>query len=464
MAAILLVLGATAAAQGAAARADLVTDLEKLAMWCAHHKLIGSRNQIYEAVLVLRPDHAEARKWLRYRIQGGEWVRAKGYRPPRDRNEDALPTFRAKRREVVDRFLARLKDAPLRVRQDGLRIAIAVAPDDAALRKAHDEMKVDGAWLLRESVVAKERRPELAQIARDLLKEVPEPKPVPITPAEKKLGIAWKDALQGEWWRFLGTTATAETKHALRVADATAPFLAEALPDPGRPISIPNLRRRGFGVYYLTNQAQGLALVKEHPGFSDAQRRFAQSVFAAWVPKTRQLINWYNERATRVESTARLALDFLMVMRYGEIDRGWMREGFGIYLGAKLTGTHLIWFVQPSDYARTDQDKDRERKLSQEMRAPKADWLKLARDLRAEKPPDLRFLTGKRLNQMTAEDLIHAHALAAYLIEGHPDRVSNFLAKYATNGHDLDAALGSELGLSFPDVETRLGRWLEETR
>jgi hypothetical protein len=297
-----------------------------------------------------------------------------------------------------------------------------------------------------------------------MLAEMPEAKPVPVTPDEKKLGVQWAHALQGDWWRFAGTTSLAEMTRTLRIADATAPFLAEALPDPGRPVSASSLRRRKFGVYYLTNRTQGHALVNEHKGFNDAQRRFALTLSAAWVPKTLQLINWYDESATRTESTARLALDILMVMRYGEIDRGWMREGFGIYLAAHLTGTHLTWFVQPSNYARSDLDKDRERKLSKEMRESDADWLQIARDLRAEKPPDLRFLTGKRLNDMAAEDLIHAHSLAAYLIEGNPDRVSGFLAAYATKGHDLDAALASELGLSLQELEARLARWLEETR
>ena len=59
--------------------------------------------------------------------------------------------------------------------------------------------------------------------------------------------------------------------------------------------------------------------------------------------------------------------------------------------------------------------------------------------------------------------MLVAYALAAYLIEGRPQEVPDLLARLGA-GADPASAFKAALGLSLPDVQDRLTRWLQERR
>ena len=60
-------------------------DLEELAKWCHKSKAYRERNQIYELLLTVQPDHKNARKTLGYTFdrKTEEWVRKREYREPK---------------------------------------------------------------------------------------------------------------------------------------------------------------------------------------------------------------------------------------------------------------------------------------------------------------------------------------------------------------------------------------------
>ena len=82
-----------------AGEGTLLGDLEELADWCAKAKLYRARQEVSEAILHVDPDHAEARKWLKYRrAKDGTWERSKNFKPARDLASKRRPEFEARRR------------------------------------------------------------------------------------------------------------------------------------------------------------------------------------------------------------------------------------------------------------------------------------------------------------------------------------------------------------------------------
>jgi hypothetical protein len=84
-----LVASVGAAAQGLEGErkaffARSVERVEALAGWCQEHRLYLERDRLYEALLGLSPDHAEARRFLHYRKIKDGWERQK-YSAPENR-------------------------------------------------------------------------------------------------------------------------------------------------------------------------------------------------------------------------------------------------------------------------------------------------------------------------------------------------------------------------------------------
>jgi hypothetical protein len=461
---VLLLMVAAAFGQSlSSARADLVEDLEALAKWCTRKSIIGARNRVYEIILRYAPDHEKARMWLRYEKRDDKWVRTRKYREPRDRNTAALPEFERRLRALGAGFKVRMfayaqdKAVAVATRRAILTDILALAPDDEEVRTANGEVRVDGRWLLQESLTARKRRRRMVQFATKALESVPAPRRDQLDPYERGLGIRWTGALRGRWWRFAGTAGLREMTDALEFAEASAAFVAAAIPDetPERSLTLAWLKRIGAGVYYFGDPEDGRQFVMRHRAFSNRDRKFALQLGGTWVPKTWTAAIWSSTRELRLDATTRDAIQVLMRARYGRT-KAWVQEGFGFYLSWYLVGTRLTYYVQQTRYAQQDE--------WDEATAPHADWLRIARALRAKgRPTDFRFLIGKNLNQLTLEDVIHAHSIAAYMIEGHPRRVSAFLAEYGADG-DIDKALEHVYGLTLATMEERLARWLVETK
>jgi hypothetical protein len=83
--------------------------------------------------------------------------------------------------------------------------------------------------------------------------------------------------------------------------------------------------------------------------------------------------------------------------------------------------------------------------------------------MKARQAPGLAEVLVRPLNQLGAEDMLMAHALAAYLIEGESERVAPLLRDFSSQG---SAAAAFEKVLERPLAETqaRLERWMGERR
>jgi hypothetical protein len=467
----LLLLVGGARGQGVAyASRQLVEEAEELAEWCTKKKLLRSRNEVFELILLFEPDHEKARHWLRYERQGDAWVRPKPYKAPRDFDNDAIGEFRTRRAALASRFVERLWPAVEQggpaARHETLAAILLVDPGNERAREANGEVLRNGRWVLRETATALQRRPELQRLAGRALAAVPAPAADELTDTERSLGLRWTGALRGHWWRFVSTSPAEEVRPALRAADAAAEFFAGALPDEARPVTPEGMRACGAELYFLQGDEEGARFLRTHPAITPADRGFAERLSGTWVPGSYARVQWFSTPEGRRDGASRAGIDTVMGFRYGNHKQGWIVEGFGLYLNAYLVGTRLTTYVSRTDYA-TDRDRLKKLDLWRRMKQRGSDWLLFAHHLREEsgKPVDLRFLAAKGLNEMNVEDLVHAHSLAAYLVdlvEGRPDGVSRFLA--LSIDRNLDDALAEAYGVAVGEVDARLARWLRETR
>ena len=69
--------------------------------------------------------------------------------------------------------------------------------------------------------------------------------------------------------------------------------------------------------------------------------------------------------------------------------------------------------------------------------------------------------TAKPVERMDPEDLIYGHALAAYLIEGFPDKAGGFLRVHGVSQPFRDT-IDTVFGLTVPKFVERFHRWLRE--
>jgi hypothetical protein len=442
----------------------LVRDYEALAKWCTSSKLIKSRAQICEAILHFEPENEKARRWLKHeRDEQGRWVRPKDQREPKNYNPDAIGTFRKRRAEIAGRFtepLLRLLEAgkvsPLS-RHRTLKAILAADPDNARGRELSGEEREDGSWLLSESITARLRRRQLRLVARAEIGGVVDPTSVEPTAAEKKLGIRWQAAYDGTDWRCVGSVASQELLRAARIAEAARPVF-EAV------FEIPTRRRRHSTFYLLRGPTDAQAMFGAHAAFSDKDREYYRRLAGAWIPGTTDFVQWGTQEETRIDAVTRMVCSFLMAGNLSIEKRpGWAVEGVGIYLTHLLTGTRRTLLVRRTGYHEQREDPTEKLDLWERTQMPGADWLGLVRDLhRARKAPDLRLVMSKDLNQLTIEDVLCAHALAAYLIEGRPDDVVSFLNAVG-KGMPMDKVVNEHLRTSVEGLARRLWRWLEET-
>jgi hypothetical protein len=96
------------------------------------------------------------------------------------------------------------------------------------------------------------------------------------------------------------------------------------------------------------------------------------------------------------------------------------------------------------------------------MMAVEANWLREAYQLMKERQaPGLAEVLARPLNELGAEDMLVAHALAAYLIEGQSERVKPLLLELTAKG-PAAAAFEKVLGWPLADLQARLERWVGE--
>ncbi|MDP6537968.1 MAG: hypothetical protein QF410_00320 [Planctomycetota bacterium] len=445
----------------AAATVELIGALEEVAAWCTKKKLFASRAGLYRSILEFDDDHEQARRGLGYkRDREGAWVAPRKPRVPRDFDKRALEEFPSRRREVVAAFRNRVLEL-LAEHEEELDVArarsvrdqlLVLDPDDEVVRSGRGEVRRGEGWVLGETPRATERRGGFSPLARALLEGVPAPVAVQPNAREAAFGIEWTACLTGGGVRILGTCPPDELARVLRVLLAQRSFVNEIL---GLEAEFPSR----FTAYALTGADQGRRFVEAHPDADESIRRFMDELVAGAVPGSHDVASWCDESANRLDSLARLGLQFLLGDAFGiDGDQGWAFEGFGLYITRELVGTRLTWFVKPSDYLLPEEDAALRRRLLQH----ETDWyVEAARILAGERPPKLVYTLGRSVNTLTTEDMLLSYVLAAYLLEARPKEAISILGRIG-NGEVSTVVVEQVLGLDLAELGRRLRRWLDE--
>ncbi len=446
----------------AAAVAALVADLEELADWCNSEKLFLERDRVYELVLEFEPDHAGARKVLKYRRdRDGQWERSDSYREPVNRGKTDLAEVAARRREVGARFSEAIHGLLSEHRDDVARTDVEAAhadvlrvdPDDPATRAARGEVLDGEAWVLVETARGRTRRVELRTLVQDALNGAPEPKSAPVSPAERALGVEWSHVVETEDVRALTTGERVEVVRVAQVNHAAGEVFRGVF---GAETQLYD----DYTIYLLVHGGEKEAFLERHPAVAPEQRESLMALVGSGIPGTANVAQWQDDPAARLDGIVRHTLGGLLRDEYGiSIQHGWVWEGVGIYLTWRMLGTRLTWYVQPDDYQLDDGMS-----LRPLLHVPGSNWTNEAyKLLRSKRRPDLREVLGRTVTELRVQDMLVAYALAAYLLEGRPDEAPELLRRVG-EGQEPDVAVREALGLSLDDLPDRLVRWLSERR
>jgi len=446
--------------------AALVLELEPLAARCGDERAFAESDRLYGAILILDPEHRAARKALHYhkvgghKVGGDRWVQARGFRPRRNWDEAKLAELRERITPILERYreatftLIDEHRAALRtvgVERERQRL-VAIMPDDPVTRAAIGEVLVDGEWLLEESRVTLHRRDAYPSLAGACLDRAPEPAQGEIRAEEHAIPLPWNAARRTERVRVVATTGDPEASRTARVT--------HAVNDLFRYVFAVDQRARVDYTIYLLQQGQASALLQHLTGLDQPTRDGLRQASGGWLGAGNRLGEWDPNPARRLDGAARQTLGTLLMDAFGiDGSSGWAWEGVGLYLIHGMLGTRMTWFFDPEGYQPTSTTG-----LWTKLQDPAFDWFaEAARLLDGEDPPRLVYLLGRDVNAMREVDVLYAYVVAAYLLEGHPQKAAAILRRIGAGDHPV-AVFEEELGFTAPTIERRLRRWLRETR
>lgn len=443
----------------AEARAELIKAQLALAGWCTSKELFLERDQVYTRILSLDPDNLDARKGLRYgRNPDGSWKDP----PPREsknRNPKALSELPAQRAKSVSRYrdtlveLLAIDAADPKLRREVFDEILLFDPDDARVHEIAAETKAGDNWVLADTVAAKARRAEIKALVQSSKDGVPAATEITPTPEEEALST-WKTRLGTPSMRLLSTGDEAEARTIL-VSCASAEALINGM------FAVQASLPEDYTVFVLANPGEKDAFVERLPNLSSEERNFVRALQSAGVHEDRHVALFDPEPRRRLDNAVRHTVGHLLHSAYEITPRyGWVWEGAGLYLARELCGTRLTWFISKPQAA---EDKDQQT-LRAVLLNSDTNWMNEAlKLLDGEAPPKLDQVMRRDPNTMTMQDMLAAYALCAYLIEARSQDASE-LFRRAGAGVDPTPAVMEVLGLTVPELEERLRRWLKERR
>src|SRR5262245_15223519 len=315
-------------------------------------------------------------------------------------------------------------------------------------------------WLLAQPVAFQESdddgagergRSELAAAVKSAFETQQTPKKASIRDREGVFGLEL-GVVEGAGMRVLATSGDEEAE---RVATAigAARSLFEALT--GTAALLPS----GLTAFLLGTAEAKTAFLEKHPSITPEVRARLAKLEGAGVPGTADWAWWEGDAEKRLDAMVRLSFDWLCrAQKVTTEHRPWLHEGLGFYLTHALVGTRLSWFVRPrTGSASKDADNVA---LRSQMEDLGADWMALARGTLAKKGYDLEELLHLEVDELDAADYLRAHALAAYLVEVHREKLGSVLARTGA-GDDPRAVLEEAVGFPLPELQRRLDGWLE---
>ncbi len=437
----------------ARAGADAVRGLEETAVWASEHKLVGGKHRALRRILYFVPDHALARAVLEYTRskKEGRWVQANAYREPADWNKDALPEYDRKIMAILTTFR---NDAMVAVEEAGdaagarrdvvLDQLAALLPDDEIVRTARGDVRLGKAWVMPETARAVERRADFRTYAREARAAA---KPPAAAPSELARGFT--TALRAGDVTLLGSLDAVTCRRAFDLARTFPAFFASVFG--------PSTVVEPTTYYLLKSGEEADDVFARLADAANGAKLRAAGLGGGWTSTGSAFVAWNGDPDVTVRMVVRATVDgwCLAWFRHGE--RGWISEGVGRVLTwhfAGFAGTPIV-SIDQTQVGKDDEDDA--------VAAPSGDWLVPARDVvRKATVPRLTALLTMRLTAMRTFDSLLAYALAAYLLEGAPEK-AEALIEATVGSDDAEAAVRKALGFGVETLLLRLRRWTAET-
>ncbi|HYC77078.1 MAG TPA: hypothetical protein VEI02_05560, partial [Planctomycetota bacterium] len=397
---------------------------------------------------------------LGYVRKGSEWARPATWKPPRpDSKGDAAACAERLRRATAPYLAAILEAAAsdaglgaadLEARWAALEEAVALAPDDEALRAARREVLDAGRWLLAETVAARPRRAAIAAAAAAATKAAPEPEAAPLDAVDAKVRIPWTGAVRTPVVAVAGTIAGDELSRCARAVHAAVDVFRAATQADAR-------LEPGFTVLAPANAAHRDAVARTHPGVEDADRE--RHVKNAAFTFGARVVVFEGEERGRLDAACSYAAGSLASSALGVWgDRGAMYQGFTLHVTWLTLGTRLSFFTRPDAYGGTALLRDR-------LLKPDVDWFLEAKAALGEaRPPRFENLLRVDVNGLEARDLVVGYAFFVYLLETRPPDAFARISRALGGDRLPEEVLVEHLRLTPNLLSSRLARWLDERR
>lgn len=465
-------------AKQAAAEA-LATEMEELAIWCQQNKAYLERNRAYEVVIKYKPDHKLARKLLGYNYdrRAKEWSRRGNYRAPKNTKPSAALEALEKRELVfaayTDRLIAaieaNIETLPKRIRLRDLEPLLKERPNDERIRRLVGQVKMSdegepNQWVLPTTKLTIERRKSLRDFRRNNRKSAPAPKSTEVQDMEADMGFKWNVRLDNGTVRLLSSGGSSEAERMLRDLHMLWLYLPQVM---GGKLTA----GEGTTVYLLTNPGAKEKFVSASPLVNQTNKDNWARMVGTFLGASTSMALYNPNQPGRLDMACRLTVNLYLWQEYGiSADRGWVTEGFGLYLVSQLQGTRLSFTLNSDEYDDSD-----ERNYASRIKDPDSDWLEIARRmLRDKKAPRLSFVLGKDVGALAPRDLVIANALAAYLVEAKgPKVVESILRRIGgtwVDGEMVKAqasaakVLEDALEVRLPEIYVLLEDWLTEMK
>lgn len=434
-----------------AQRTVLIERMLKLAAWCHDQQIFVERDKVWRQVIEIDTNNMEARKGLRYaRNQDGTW-KDPPTRSLQNMNKKALEEFPAKRSEAVRPYRdALLELLPKEPEPDIVaRVlyadVLALDPDDARIHELQGDVKDGERWVLSETVRGKQRRGEIKSIVKTANETPVASEPTPPSAAEATWADAWSCAVTAKELRVLGCGGSTDCEALARTLVACRTAVGGIL---GVELKQPEV----FNFYVVSGTAARNAFLERYALGEDA-RNFLSKSPGGGLPGGNCTVLFEADGKRRTDCAVRNAISHYLWLNFGIHDRnGWAWEGLGIYLTRELVGTRFTWYSLAGPNANA---------LKTSLLVPESNWMN--EGLKVLGSADLATVLAKPVTEFGLEDMLVSYVFGAYLIEGQPEKVAEFLRRAGKDVKPEEISRGV-FGWSMATLQDHLVRWLQERR
>lgn len=441
---------------------ELLTELDDFAEWANGRKLYVARNDAFAVMLKLDDENERAYKGLKYkRNKSGGWDPPS--KPPKVKNygKKDLEEMEQRWDAIADAHRARVMEV---FEAEGLgphhgkgarllESCLWLDETDEAVRALRLEVLVDGEWVLQETARGKVRRGELRDLREQALGMASaQVESAEVSADEASLGVSFR-ALATPAVRVLGATDPEELQQAAVANHAVGDFFRSVF-------DRKTTHWNEMTIFLMSSERDRDTFLNSYPGMTPEEREFRRGLIAAGFPKSPDVAAWDGERLRRLDAVTRHTMGSFFIQAFDiSTGRGWVWEGFGMYLTRALIGTRLTWYI--TGPATADPASQKLRSL---LMGSKANWMNEAYKMieKGEAPP-LAATLSKGVDTMEVTDTLLSYALAAYLLEGWPDKVGPLLEAVGRTQRP-EEAFQEVLGMDLESVEARLARWIGERR